>query len=430
MFDKISSEFNRNIFTLTFASGISQVIPILFSPILVKIYTPENFGTFAVFFALVSIFGSTINGKYDVATMIPKKDEDALHLGILSLILSLTLSILLILIIFICFSYVDIENFFEYQDSYIWIFILPIAVFFNGVFNLLNHFNTRLKHYKDIAISKIYKSVVLILSQIALGHLLSGIYGLTIGTVFSHMSANFRLAKNVFSDKKLINSFSLKRVKTLAIEYKIYPLYLNFANLFDIATLQMPLLFIVKIAGETINGYFFLANRIISIPSALIGKSISQVFFQRISYLHSNRKKCLPLLIETIKKLLLIAIPTTIILYLFSPYFFRIIFGEVWQTSGEIAKYLSLIFLIQFTVSSISPVLSLKELVKRGTFWKIAYFISSLCLYSVVIFFKIKFFDFLILFVIHEYILYLFYLIIIFKSVIDIDKKNFNKGYN
>ena len=96
MIDKISSEFNRNVYTLTFASGVSQAIPVLLSPILVKIYTREDFGTFAVFFALVSIFGSTINGKYDIATMIPKKDEDAFNIGILSLIVSFCLSILLI----------------------------------------------------------------------------------------------------------------------------------------------------------------------------------------------------------------------------------------------------------------------------------------------------------------------------------------------
>lgn len=424
MIDKISSEFNRNVFTLTFASGIAQAIPLLLSPILVKIYTPEDFGIFAAFFALVSIFGSTINGKYDIAIMIPKKDKDAFNIGILSLLVSFFLSILLIVVVYLCFSFIEIKEFFEYQNSNIWIFILPIAVFFNGIFNSLNYFNTRLKQYKDIAISKIYKSLVLILSQITLGYLLSGIYGLTIGTVLSHMSANFRLAKNIFSNKELIDSFSSKRMKALAVEYKMYPLYLNLANLFDIATLQMPLLFIIKIAGETINGYFFLANRIISIPSALIGKSISQVFFQRISYLYSHQEKCLPLLINTIFKLLFVAVPTTIILYLFGPSLFKIIFGDMWKTSGEIAKYLSLIFLIQFTVSSVSPVLALKDFVKRGTFWKIIYFISSICFYSFIIYCEIGFYDFLFFFVIHEYILYIIYLVIIFKSVMDIDNLN------
>ncbi len=42
MIDKISSEFNRNVFTLTFASGIAQAIPLLLSPILVKIYTSKE----------------------------------------------------------------------------------------------------------------------------------------------------------------------------------------------------------------------------------------------------------------------------------------------------------------------------------------------------------------------------------------------------
>ena len=106
-------------------------------------------------------------------------------------------------------------------------------------------------------------------------------------------------------------------MKELMIEYKVYPLlYLNPASLLDIATLQMPLLFIIKIAGDTINGQFFFASRIISIPSALIGKAISQVFFQRITSLKSNNKKCMPLFIKTMKTLFLIALPISILFYI------------------------------------------------------------------------------------------------------------------
>ena len=72
----------------------------------------------------------------------------------------------------------------------------------------------------------------------------------------------FDLKQKINLQKTKIDEISqkFKEIRSLAIEYKIYPLYLNFANLFDIATLQMPLLFIVKIAGETINGYFFFGN--------------------------------------------------------------------------------------------------------------------------------------------------------------------------
>ncbi len=132
----------------------------------------------------------------------------------------------------------------------------------------------------DIARAKIYKSIALTFSQIVLGAYSLGMIGLSSGLIISNLFANIKLSKNVFKNSFNRKDISMKRIKELMFEYKAYPLYLNPASMLDIATLQMPLLFIVKIGGEILNGHFFFASRIISIPSALIGKSISQVFFQ------------------------------------------------------------------------------------------------------------------------------------------------------
>jgi len=52
---------------------IIQAILIAISPILTRIYVPKDFGVFALFYALVTIFGSIVNGKYELAIMLPKK---------------------------------------------------------------------------------------------------------------------------------------------------------------------------------------------------------------------------------------------------------------------------------------------------------------------------------------------------------------------
>lgn len=43
---KPRSEFSRNVLTLMTGSTIAQAIPIAISPILTRVYTPENFGVF------------------------------------------------------------------------------------------------------------------------------------------------------------------------------------------------------------------------------------------------------------------------------------------------------------------------------------------------------------------------------------------------
>jgi len=422
MFKSLQNSFIKAVSTLTIGSLISQLITLAFSPVLARIFTPADFGLFAIFFALTSIFGVSVAGKYDISTLIPRKDSDAINLTILSFFLSLVGSVLLLICI-LFFWIFNRDNTFFTNSYYIWIIGLPVAVLFTGIFNTLSFINTRFENYSDIAQAKIYKSIALTLSQIILGLYSFGMVGLSAGLIVSNIFANIKLAKNIFKKSFRVREISSKRITELMIEYKVYPLYLNPASLLDIATLQMPLLFLIKIAGDTINGYFFLASRVISIPSALIGRAISQVFFQKITRLRLNNKKCIPLFTSTARTLFLIALPISMILFIISPIMFEFIFGKVWIEAGLIAQYLSLIFLIQFPVSALSNILSLKEFVKRATLWKILYFSSSLILYLVTITLNLDFYLFLKLYVIHEYFLYSIYMILIVKSVFQIDRE-------
>jgi O-antigen/teichoic acid export membrane protein len=78
---KPKSEFTRNVLTLMTGTTIAQVIPIAISPILTRLYSPEDFGEFALFIAIASIFGFIANGRYEMALMLPKKDENANKYG-------------------------------------------------------------------------------------------------------------------------------------------------------------------------------------------------------------------------------------------------------------------------------------------------------------------------------------------------------------
>ena len=102
---KPKSEFNRNILTLMTGTTIAQAIPIAISPILTRIYTPEDFGIFAIFLAITLIIGSIANGRYELAIMIPKKDEDAINIFALGFIITTFISLLLLVLVLIFQKY-------------------------------------------------------------------------------------------------------------------------------------------------------------------------------------------------------------------------------------------------------------------------------------------------------------------------------------
>ena len=124
---------------------------------------------------------------------------------------------------------------------------------------------------------------------------------------------------------------------------------------------------------------------------------------------------------DSTKKLFLIAFPIFISIFFLSPKFFPLFLGEEWKESGLIAQYLAFIFLIQFIVSSVSQLLSIKKFVLKGALWKYGYLISSIALYSSAYFLKIDFYTFLFLLVIHEYILYSIYFMLIYNAAIEHD---------
>ena len=74
---KPKSEFGRNVLTLMTGTTIAQAIPIAISPILTRIYTPEDFGVFALYISISTIFAVIVTGRYELAIMLPKKNKDA-----------------------------------------------------------------------------------------------------------------------------------------------------------------------------------------------------------------------------------------------------------------------------------------------------------------------------------------------------------------
>jgi O-antigen/teichoic acid export membrane protein len=77
MLQKISSiikgSYLRNIFTLSIGSIAAQFIVVVFSPILTRIYSPEEMGNYTLLLSISAIFIPILSLRYEIA--ITKADE-------------------------------------------------------------------------------------------------------------------------------------------------------------------------------------------------------------------------------------------------------------------------------------------------------------------------------------------------------------------
>jgi len=411
---KPKSEFSRNVLTLMTGTTIAQAIPIAISPILTRLYTPEDFGVFALFIAIVSIFGSVVNGRYELAIMLPKKDEDAINIFALGFIINISISLIIMLIILIFHN--SIADLLNNKEILPWLYFIPFVVFFIGLFNILNYFNNRMKHYKDLAKVNIYKSIANAIVQLSFGFMKAGALGLISGQIVAQIVSNTKLFFNI-KKMDLFKSINKTKMIVLGKKYKNFPIYSAPAVLCDIGALQMPYIFFNKMYMEQLVGYYFLATKIIFLPASLISSSISQVYLKEITRKAALKRCIMPIFRTVFIKLFFTASFFTLIFYFFSPILFKFFFGDNWIKAGEIASILSIVFFIRFIVSPLSSILTINSFVKSGSKWQWIYFIITLILFLYAYSKKIEFDIFIYYYIFIELCLYLYYLYIIYSSV-------------
>ena len=377
---KPKSEFNRNILTLLTGTTIAQAIPIAISPILTRIYTPEDFGIFAIFLAITLIIGSIANGRYELAIMIPKKDEDAINIFALGFIITTSISLLLLVLVLIFQRYFIflLKN----EEIGVWLYFVPISVFFFGIFNILNYFNNRKKNYKDISNANILKSIVAAIIQLSIGFIQQGATGLISGQIISQFFANTKLLKNIIKDKVLISKITKKKIIALARRYKNFPKYSMPSGLLNITSLQVPVFLLGTFFNTTIVGFYSLSYRFINLPMSIIGSSIGQVFFQKSSELKNDKKALKKITLETYKKLFKIGILPFAIITVFGDYIFAFVFGKDWIVAGEYAQLLAIWILFLFIHSPITNLFSTLEKQKDALLFNIIIIFSRILIIS------------------------------------------------
>jgi len=361
---KIKSDFTKNVITLMTGTTIAQAIPIAISPILTRIYTPEDFGVLALFIGLTSILSIIATGRYELAIMLPKKEDYALHIAVLAMTVSLIISLIIFIIFFLFNS--EITSILGNKEISTWLYWVPITIFIISCYQSLNFLNIRKKHFKTTATSKVIQSTTISALSIFLGSVSLKNIGLVTGQILGQFVSFLYLLRNSI----LYSDFNLKKVRLiklilLAKRYQNFPKIVTLTGALNTSSVQVPIFVITALFSAKVVGFYSFAQRIITIPDTLIAGSIGQVFYQEVSNRASIDDKS-RLFQNTLKRLLIIASPIFAFILVFGDKIFSIIFGKEWIIAGEFAQVMSLWLYLVFVVSPLSQLYNILE--KQKTF--------------------------------------------------------------
>jgi lipopolysaccharide exporter len=341
------NKFATNVAIMSFAPLITQALSIAITPIITRLYSPEDFGLFALFGAIVSPIAIFANLGYNTAIVVPDEEDEANKIFVLNVILTLIFSsILLLFLVFFNKVIFDRFNLSVLQDL---VFLIPIAVIIHGLYSSVRYLNIRNEKYWNLSIAKIFRFLSDNITTLSFGflNLGSGVVLIVAGLIGGTVSL-LTLSRTIISHiKSLSEHISLQTLLVTAKKYSNFPKYLIINDFVSRISSQMPIYIISLFYSDKILGFYALSLRLLSVPMNFLGNSIGEVFFQNAA----EDKHNIPSILRSLfKYLVLLGVPGFSIIMIFGEDIFILLFGQEWSDAGKMSQILSLSLFSKFII--------------------------------------------------------------------------------
>lgn len=334
---------------------IGQMLIVLSSPILTRIYTPEEFGGFAVFSSLASIGAVAIGMRYEFAIPVAESDDAAIGLVVLTTLIALALSLLAALALWAWQPVILDALQTPMLASVLW--LLPPALFIYGAGSALNFWSIRQGTFQVNGVNRIIQFGTQAFSQVALGLMALGSVGLVVGYTAGYVT---RLGHFMLSLPRTTRARFLRPspavIRRMMSTHWRYPAFTTSSSLLGTACEMLPAVLVAILYGPGMAGWFALSQRIVALPVRMLSDGASQVFLGEIAT--AERSTILRLFKKMIVLFLLIGTVGIVPVVFIAPGLFAVVFGEPWREAGIIVQLLAPLYLARFVVMPLSQTLN------------------------------------------------------------------------
>jgi O-antigen/teichoic acid export membrane protein len=347
---------------LSVGTLLGQGIVVIASPVLTRLFSPDDFGVFGVYVSLLGIFSVVASLRYQLSIPFPEKEEEAANLLALSLVIVLFMSVIISLAVWL-FN-LQIVNAMKVPALRPYLWLLPLGVAMVGSYQVFNFWCVRKQAFGRIAQTKVSQGLSSVLIQIGLGALKFSPIGLLVGHIVGQAAGTTTLAVLAWkSDRGALKTISIKEMSCMGLRFRRFPLFSSWSGVLNNLSVQLPVLMLSYYFGPLTTGLYALGHRVLTLPMRFVGQAASQVFFSEA--VDANRKGSLAVTTKRIfERLVQIAVPGFLIIGFSAPGLFTLAFGQQWREAGDYAQWLTPWLFVVFVCSPLSILPSIRE--KQG----------------------------------------------------------------
>ena len=372
---KHPSAFVRGSVTVAAGTGLAQVIVLIATPFLTRLYSPADHGVLSMATSLLFVLISIGCLRYDFALPLPERDVDAANLLAVALLAN-AVSSAIVAVILIGAGPALIPPLGLAPLGGL-IALLAVAQFAGGATSALVHWALRARDYTSVATNRVTQNAVLVGGQLAFGFVRAGAPGLFLGAVAGSCAGMLRLVATTWRrDRDALRRISPAGMAAAAQRYRRFPLVSSWSALLAALGVRAPLVLLILIHGTATGGQYALAERVLYLPLTLVAGSVGQVFVAEAAQAtRTGAGGLVALYRRTTLTLARIAIVPAIAVAVVAPILTVPVFGAAWTEAGLYIAVLVPMFFMTFVATATGNVLNvverqglqlLRELVRLG----------------------------------------------------------------
>lgn len=332
---------------LATGTTLAHIVTVISYLVITKLYSPDEFGLFSFFFSSVVILSVISTAAYEHAIVLPEDSSVGLTLFRLSSWLSLLFAALLFIATLLFTKPLsDLSGL-----SMDLLLMIPLGLLLIAQFNSLTFLFVRNRSYKELSKAKLYQSSLTALFQIGFGLSKISIAGLIYGFISGRLLSNLYLYTKTSTPIRELFLFQKEKFSSIAKTYKEQPGFFLPSRLLTQGAIEIPALLIGTLFSNSLLGYYALAFRVLSVPSAFVGTSVGHVFYKRCNDLRLRNEPLKPLLLKTWGGLSVSGLLPLLGVYFYGESIFSFIFGSEWIQAGTVAMILAPVLLFQYVTA-------------------------------------------------------------------------------
>lgn len=349
------SSLSKDVAKLASATTVAAIISMGATPIITRLFTPEAFGTAAIFVSIASIIGIVACLRYDMAILLPEEKPQASSILALCFMCSVGCALLTAFSI----ALYSIGHPSRSISGAFW--LLPLAVFLNGLNAALLRWNARKRAFGRNSLARVSEVATVSGMQVGSGiAMFSSHAALIVGHLGGRVLSLVCLLQRNVDDIMKLKAIRKAEIIDQLLRYRKFPLLDSFSALANTGSTHLTPILLGLFFSPATAGFYALGYRLLQVPVFTLGNPIAQVFFQRFAEDNDTDKRSL-LTRETFERLVIIALLPMALLGLLGRESYEIIFGIEWSEAGLYVELLSFWGFFWLITSPLTNVLTVLE---------------------------------------------------------------------